>query len=128
MVLSMSSRIRTRGADMKIRTPVINLECVNHATAVAAVRSLLAGLIALPVLALASIDSVSPPSFPSGATDEFVTITGSGLSGYGSIMVRYDGPAGTFTLEPNTLVDNPNETTTLVAWVPIKVLAFAGIY
>src|SRR6266852_6992749 len=88
-------------------------------------RMLLLVMCALgPIPAAAdSITSLSPQSFYAGSAEEFVSINGSGLAGSDSTSVTFAGPAGSFSIAPNTVSD-----TLLQVFVPTQVFTASGSY
>jgi HYR domain-containing protein len=81
-------------------------------------------VLCLPTAALADqISSVAPPSFFVFAVEEFITVSGTGLTGTDSTVVEISGEAGDFTVVP-TFAD----ATSLYVSVPDVVFSAAGTY
>ena len=79
-------------------------------------------LSSIPVAA-DSITGLSPQSFYAGSAEEFVSINGTGLAGSDSTIVTFTGPAGSFSIAPNTASD-----TLLQVFVPTQVFTVSGSY
>src|SRR5207253_92573 len=89
----------------------------------------------LPIAAAADISRISPQSIPFGASEEFLTVFGSGLSGTESTFVVFDGPAGQFFIQPGNYLPgtDPDEVpqfpdNVLTAFIPIEVVITPGPY
>ena len=81
-------------------------------------------VLCLPTAARADeISSVVPRTFFVFGVEEFITVSGTGLTGTDSTVVEISGDAGDFMVVPTLASD-----TSLYVWVPDEVLGTAGRY
>lgn len=79
----------------------------------------------VPFVAFAdTITRVAPATWYVGATEEFLSLGGSGIRGGVSTDVTFSGPAGRFSVEAQP-GDSPDAIET---WIPAQVLLAAGSY
>jgi len=79
-----------------------------------------------PALAFAdSIDQLTPNQFFVGATEEFITVHGTGLAGAQNTLVEFSGPFGTERLEVNAINGAGTE---LTSWLPVHIGVTLGHY
>ena len=88
-----------------------------------------------PIAVKANIAGISPQSVPYGSVEEFVSISGTDLSGTESTVIVFDGPGGQFEVIPSNALPNPDPEaipqypeTQLVGFVPTEVVIAPGNY
>lgn len=89
----------------------------------------------LPIAAKADITGISPNTITSGGVENFVSISGTNLSGTESTFIVFDGPAGQFTGVPSNAIPDPDPDAIpqypenlLIAFVPDEVALTPGTY
>jgi hypothetical protein len=81
--------------------------------------------LAFAVSAVAGDIRIAPDSIYVGDVESFITIYGTGFDEFAS-RITFDGPGGTFVLEPSSLRGTTEQTMT--SWIPVGVAINPGVY